>query len=164
MLFAAAVFRWGGGKRDVWRSLSASCSNAVFQVVSLGKRILISLFFFFDHLSLEDFERGQRVLWNWLSEICQVAHSRLSNLRNMHKAIFRRTSEPLRFQFRWRKDYSLLAFSQGLGQTSFYLLTPLLRSKVPFQAFTSTKRDMWVRTKHQKYCFKINKVVMFLTH
>lgn len=51
-----------------------------------------------------------------------------------------------------QKRHLLLAFSQGLGQTfSFYLLTPLLRSQVPLQAFITTKRDTWVRTKRQKY-------------
>ena len=64
-----------------------------------------------------------------------------------------------------QKRHSLLAFSQGLGQTFlFYLLTPLLRSQVPLQVGITTKRGTWVRTKHPKSWFERKGVVMSLTH
>lgn len=45
----------------------------------------------------------------------------------------------------------------------------ILPAHSPFEkhgsaAFIATEKDMCVRTKHQKYCFKENRVVMFLIY
>ena len=79
---------------SIFKSLSVSCSDAMLRMGALTSH-------FFARLPLQDFEREHCPL---ASEACQVAHCRLNNERNMHRAALGRTSELLRFQFRWRKD------------------------------------------------------------
>ena len=134
----------------IFKSLSVFCSDAKLRMGALGKRILISHFFV--HLSLHNFEWEQCPLTSIIRGLSGSSRQ-AQQWEKYAQSCLEQNLWTAQISGQMEKRLSLLAFSQGLGQT-FHFICSLAFEKVPLQTFITTKRDMWVRTKHQKYYVK----------
>lgn len=132
---------------SIFKSLSVSCSDAMLR---MGARTS----HFFARLSLQDFEREHCPL---ASIIRGLSGSSLQaqQWEKYAQSCLGQNLWTAQISVQMEKRHSLLAFSQGPGQTfHFPCSLPIEKQGSTANFYITTKREMWVRTKHQKYFFK----------